>query len=68
MTAELTPRVIIPVLQADRSEMVNELFAAAELLGLERYEIRTASEGFNVPRSVAHFLFPSTIPAGVSNG
>lgn len=65
MTAEgLTPRVIIPVRHADRSEMVGELFAAAELLGVERHEIRSVSEGFNVPRAVAHYLFPSTIPQG----
>jgi hypothetical protein len=64
VTAELTPRVIIPVKVADRSEMVNQMFDAATALGVERHEIRTASEGFNVPRAVAHYLFPSTIPQG----
>lgn len=64
MTAALTPRVIIPVKTADRSAMVNQMFAAAATLGVERYEIRTASEGFNIPRPVAHYLFPSTIPQG----
>lgn len=65
MTAKgLTPRVIIPVRHADRPEMVNELFAAAELLDVDRHEIRSVTEGFNIPRAVAHFLFPSTIPQG----
>lgn len=64
MTGELTPRVLIAVRVADRSEMVNQLFDAAAALGVERYEIRTTSEGFNIPRPVAHYLFPSTIPQG----
>lgn len=56
--------MIINVRQADRTDMVTQLFEAATALGVERYEIRTASEGFNIPRAVAHFLFPSTIPQG----
>lgn len=64
MTAELTPRVIIPVRHADRSDMVGQMFDAATALGVERHEIRSVSEGFNVPRAVAHYLFPSTIPQG----
>lgn len=55
---------MIAVRVADRSEMVNQLFEAATALGVERHEIRTTSEGFNIPRPVGHFLFPSTIPQG----
>lgn len=55
-------RVILHVLHADRTEMVNQLFTTAAYLGIPRHEIRSATEGFNVPRAVAAWLFPSLYP------
>lgn len=59
MAGKWNGRIILPVLQADRTAMVNQMFAAAEQLGIERWQIRSISEGFDVPREIAAYLFPS---------
>lgn len=55
-------RVLLQVRHADRSDMVNQLFTAAAYLQIPRQEIRSATEGFNVPKAVAAWLFPSLYP------
>jgi hypothetical protein len=57
-------RVFIPVRHADRSEMVVQLFAAAEELDVPRAQVRSKSGGFEVPRAIAVHLFPSLYPEG----
>ena len=55
-------RVLIPVPQRYRGEMVNQMFESAGRLGIERYEVASKSEGFEVPRAIAADLFPSLFP------
>jgi hypothetical protein len=62
MVARDNGRVLIVTRMKDRSEMVTEMFAAAERLGIHRWEIRSKSEGFDVPRPIASALFPSLFP------
>lgn len=54
--------IVLPVQQKDRSDMATQILAAGDELGLERYQLRTVSEGFRVPRAVAAHLFPSLFP------
>lgn len=62
MVAKDNGRVLIPVAHRDRSAMVTQMFESAARLGVERYEVRSKSEGFEVPRAIAADLFPSLFP------
>lgn len=62
MVAKDNGRVLIPVRYADRPGMVTQMFESAHRLGLEQWEVRSKSEGFDVPRAIAADLFPSLFP------
>lgn len=57
-------RILIPVLMADRSAMVTQMFESAARLGIPRHEVRSKSEGFEVPRAIAADLFSDLYPEG----